>query len=180
MLPIEKTFYTPVLRLKQGEYLALADLANDVKDCVLPHIILPPPSERDPERGRRLAPEELIQEHARRIGAYWTGRTCLVDARFLGASLAAIGAARWLPDLFDAIERARGRAIPVAHLSMNSDEKEGIRLVMARHDNGLALRIALTDLADAILFQNIKSFLLAIGVKPSEVILIMDFTDAVT
>jgi Beta protein len=178
MLPIDKTFYTPVLRLKQGEYLALADLANDVKDCILPHIILPPPSERDPERGRRLTPEELIQEHARRIGAYWTGRTCLIDARFLGASLAPIGAARWLPDLFDAIERARRRAIPVANLSMNADEKEGIRLVFAKHKNGLALRITLADLADGILFENIKNFLLAIGIKPSEVILLMDFTDA--
>jgi Beta protein len=87
MLEIQSTFYTPVLRLKQGEYLGLAGLAEDVKACILPHLILPPRMERDPEKERPLTPDELISETTKRIGTCWAVRPCLVDTRFFdGAS----------------------------------------------------------------------------------------------
>jgi hypothetical protein len=60
MLEIEPTFYTPVVRWKQGEYLAHSALDPEIAKFVLPHIVLPPPKESDPERGRVLTNEELI------------------------------------------------------------------------------------------------------------------------
>jgi hypothetical protein len=44
--------YSPVLRLKQGEYTALREIGSDVSERLLPLFVIPPPKERDPELGR--------------------------------------------------------------------------------------------------------------------------------
>lgn len=59
MLEIEPTFYTPVVRWKQGEYLAHSALDPEIAKFVLPHIVLPPPKESCVD-GPRLASEKLM------------------------------------------------------------------------------------------------------------------------
>src|SRR5215207_4426686 len=77
-----------------------------------------PSTPSDPERGRVLTNEELICEHAARVGAHWSGRPCLLDPRFLGAALDASEAPAWLPALFDAVDRKPGRAIAPTHAAL--------------------------------------------------------------
>src|SRR5215207_11455482 len=102
-----------------------------------------PSTPSDPERGRVLTNEELICEHAARVGAHWSGRPCLLDPRFLGAALDASEAPAWLPALFDAVDRKRGRAIPVTDLSAQPGEVQGTARVLTKQRHGLALRVTL-------------------------------------
>ena len=131
-----------------------------------------------PERGRVLTNEELICEHAARVGAHWSGRPCLLDTRFLGAALDASEAPAWLPALFDAVDRKRGRAIPVTDLSAQPGEVEGTARVLTKQRHGLALRVTLLDLADATLAQLVRKHVARIGADAGETILLLDLSEA--
>src|SRR5215203_5492746 len=109
-----------------------------------------PSTPSDPERGRVLTNEELICEHAARVGAHWSGRPCLLDPRFLGAALDASEAPAWLPALFDAVDRKRGRAIPVTDLSAQPGEVEGTA-GPNKAATWACVEVTLLDLADATL-----------------------------
>jgi hypothetical protein len=59
MLTLGTSTYSPVLRLKQGEYTAFADVRADVIPRLFPNFVIPPPKERDPELRRTLTAAEL-------------------------------------------------------------------------------------------------------------------------
>ncbi|MBZ6078159.1 beta family protein [Microvirga puerhi] len=177
MLPIETTHYTPVLRLKKGEYTGLESLANEVKDFVLPYLVLPPPDDPDPELRRHLKKEELINEHGARIGKHWRLRPCIVDHRFLRDTLGGEAAGVWLPELYDVIARAHGMAMPCLGLNAHSEECRGVGIVLRKYNTGMCLRLALADLADAAVATRSQRLLLSLGVKPSETVLILDLSD---
>jgi len=179
MLPVEFQTYVPVLRLKEGEYRALGELAPAVLDRILPHFVLPPPKERDPELGRALLPEEIPYVHGRRVGVHWPLRTCLLDARFLFAKLGADTVAEWLPDLFKLAEGAEARPIPVASLrDLEGPFLSGFQGVVKRNSNGFALRLTLDDLVRPDLASRTQAALLRLVLKPSECILLLDFAGA--
>ncbi len=83
MLNIGELAYSPVLRLKQGEYSALGKLPLDILARLLPFFVIPPPKERDPELHRALTASELVLLPGQRLGRHWPLRPCMVDARYL-------------------------------------------------------------------------------------------------
>jgi len=102
----------------------------------------------------------------------------LLDTRFLGAALDASEAPAWLPALFDAVDRKRGRAIPVTDLSAQPGEVEGTARVLTKQRHGLALRVTLLDLADATLAQLVRKHVARIGADAGETILLLDLSEA--
>ena len=77
---MDKSFsYLPILKWRQGEYQALMRLKTEVKDSLLPLIVVPP-VEYDFEEER---PKKTVQEHiepfAKRYGAKWGKRNSLID-----------------------------------------------------------------------------------------------------
>src|SRR5581483_3840123 len=109
--------YVPALRLKQGEYRGLNRLARDVADKILPRLIIPPPKERDPEKGRPLTPDEIIYETGRRIAEHWPLRDAFLDVQFLYDEFGETESRRWLPRIFDVARSSGGKPIPLASLS---------------------------------------------------------------
>jgi hypothetical protein len=179
MLPFENQTYLPALRVKQGEYRALAELQSDVAEQILPHFIIPPPRERDPEKGRVLTFDETVHEAGRRVGKYWPRRPCLLDPRFLFAEPYDSECVMWLPRLFKVATGTGSLPIPVASLS----DLEGARLaafsaVMLQQSAGIALRITLRNLGDPGLPTRVQSVLLRAGAKPNECLLLLDFSGA--
>lgn len=116
MLNIGNSVYSPVLRLKEGEYTALAHLSLDVMERLLPLFVIPPPKERDPELHRPLTASELVIIPGQRLGRHWPLRPCLFDPRYLFKKLGADQAAEWLPKLFRVAIAANARPIPVSDL----------------------------------------------------------------
>ena len=83
MLNIGTAVYSPVLRLKQGEYMALGQLPLDVVARLFPLFVIPPPKERDPELHRPLTASELVLIPAQRLRLAWPfGRACSIRATF--------------------------------------------------------------------------------------------------
>ena len=71
MLNIGSVVYSPVLRLKQGEYTALGQLPVEVLARLFPLFVIPPPKERDPELQRKLTASELVFIPGQRLGKHW-------------------------------------------------------------------------------------------------------------
>lgn len=171
--------YFPKIRLKQGEYMALADLTSDVAQHVAPHIVAPPPKERDPEKGRPLTNDEMVYETGRRVGQHWPMRPCLLDAVFLVDALGEGDAEQWLPRLFKVAIDSAALPMPVFGLS---DIEGGLGLAVQRTlevtRDGLAIKVTLADLLDPDLTGRLHRALLKLVLKPHECVLILDFAQA--
>lgn len=179
MLPIETQSYSSVLRLKEGECKSFSELPSVVCDRIIPHFILPPPQDRDPELKRVLQPNEIMHTYARRIGTCWPYRTCLVDPRFLLGAIPDIETKDWLPQFFKFATTFEARTIPVATLAdLEGSHSEAFRKVIDQQGHGLAIRLTIDDLNRADLAQRTHKLLLKIVMKPSECVLILDFSDA--
>lgn len=180
MYTIGHQSYAPVLRLKQGEYLALADLRPDVAGHVIPHLIPPPPKERDPEKGRPLTPDEMVHETGRRVAQYWPYRPCFLDPRFLFEPLGIDGSAAWLTTLFKVATDRGGRPVPMFALDdYEGDRFSGIGAVIDGVGVGLGIRLTLTDLVDINLRDRLHQVLLKrVRAKPDSCTLILDMTEA--
>jgi hypothetical protein len=176
MAVIDSQSYAPLLRLKQGEYTALPALASDVATHLLPHFVLPPPTERDPELARLLTPSELIHEHAKRLGRHWPLRPCLLDPRFLYRKLEANKATEWLPSLFSAAIRANAKPTLVSDLStIEGPALEGIQRVIKDALQGMALRVTADEVEQDGFAKRVQSALLKVGIKPTDCVLVLDF-----
>jgi hypothetical protein len=179
MLPVDVQTYAPVLRLKEGEYKALGELVPSVSEHILPHFVLPPPKDRDPELGRALEPEEMPFIYGRRVGAFWPRRTCLIDPRFLFSKLGTEESVDWLPLLLKFATAAEARAIPVATLEdLEGPSLAGFHKAVLNFSHCIALRITLDDLGRPDLRSRIHRGLLSLVLKPSECVLILDFSNA--
>ncbi|MGJ5175785.1 beta family protein [Bradyrhizobium oligotrophicum] len=179
MLNIGSGVYSPVLRLKEGEYTALGQLPADVLARLLPLFVIPPAKERDPELQRQLTASELVSIPGQRLGKHWPLRPCMFDPRFLFKQLGADNAAEWLPELFRVAMAAHGRPIPVVDLrTVERGALDAIRSVVHRLTHNLALRVTLDDLTRTDLRTRIHSALLKISLKPQDCILILDFGKA--
>lgn len=179
MFPIEHQSYVATVRLKQGEYLALSETSSDVAERLLPHFVLPPPKDRDPEKGRVLTTDEIVYENGLRVGKYWPFRTCLLDPRFLFKRLGTSEAKVWLPRLFRTAANSNARAIPVCTLAdLEGDRLQAFQAITNPGDVGVALRLTLRDLGDERLQNRVHAALLKIVALPSQCILVLDLSGA--
>lgn len=177
MLSIDFQSYSPTLRLKQGEYEATRELRGDVRARILPHWVLPPPKEPDPERRRALSNEEFIYDSASRLAFYWPIQPCLLDPRFLFHRFEGEDSKAWLHRLFAVAVDKGAMPIPVAALSdLNGYRLASFQAIAQPSAIGFAIRITLKDLGDPSLRKRLHQALLSLVAKPHECILIIDMS----
>jgi hypothetical protein len=171
--------YVPALRLKQGEYRGLQRLAPDVANKILPRLVIPPPKERDPEKKRPLTKDEIVYETGRRIAVHWPLRDARLDVRFLFKELGEIESVEWLPRMFDIARDAGAKPIPMATLSdASTPQIVGVRRTLAKES---ATKIGIcVDYAeiDDDLSVRIDALMAALGVSPSDCVILADFAEA--
>jgi hypothetical protein len=179
MFKLSQSIYTPVLRLKQGEYLSLTEIQPDVRERLLPHFVIPPLGEPDPEKGRSLSIGELVPDSGFRVGRYWPLRPCLLDPRFLFSVLGEVESQEWVPRLFETALQHDARPIPVASLSdLEGPRCAGISTVVGNYKTGIAIRLLLDDLGTPELRTRLLGALRRLRTEPQQSILIFDFSDA--
>jgi hypothetical protein len=178
MLNIGSYAYSPVLRLKQGEYSALGQLPLDVLARLFPLFVIPPPRERDPELQRPLTASELVLFPGQRLGRHWPLRPCMLDPRYLLKKLGVDTASEWLPQLFRVALAAHAQPIPVSDLRTFESGAYNAVCMAVRLTHNLALRVTLDDLSRSDLRKRIHAVLLKLALKPHECILILDFGKA--
>src|SRR5947209_2761418 len=177
---LESTDYVCALRWKKGEYEGLWALDEPVKDNLAPHIILPALSARDIEKDRPLSEEEMGELQATRIAKYWGKRPCLLDGRFIKLGVEPQSDGRRFGEFLDRTSALGCRAIPVFDLATGSRRIEVIRDYRRKHNSCVAIRVTLSDLANADLQTTLHARLLSVVAKPHECLVILDLSEAET
>lgn len=171
--------YVPALRFKQGEYRGLARLATDVAERIVPRLVIPPPKDRDPEKGRRLTREEILYLTGRRIGQHWPMRPALLEPRFLFAEFGEEDSVDWLPRVFDVARGRSGLLTPVATLDdMLGVRGRAFRLVLSNDpQRRIAVRVQSGEIKSD-LAGRVSAAMSQFGIVPENCVLLLDFADA--
>lgn len=175
----DRAFYSPTLRLKEGEVVALANLAPIVRSYICPVFVAAPPADRDPEKRRPLTAEELIVENGRRVARAWGNGSCMLDVRFLIDKLGIEAAASWIPGVFKAsVEVGARPGVVVSLADARGPMLLGSERAMERHGLFAAIRLTLSDLQETDLEERLGAVLRFVDRTPQESVAIVDFGDA--
>lgn len=171
--------YSPALRLKQGEYRGLRRLSTDVADKICPRLVIPPPKERDPEKGRALTKDEILYDTGRRIAEHWPLREAMLDPKFLFKDFGESESSDWLPRIFNVARSGGSRAIPIASLSDAVGPRVAgfQRSVTHETEIRIALRIGYGEF-NSELGTRIAHFLSTFRLTPKDCVVIADFAGA--
>lgn len=174
--------YSPALRLKEGEYHALSQLAPAIMERVTPLFIVPPPKEEDPETGLVWASaEQAVTAMGSRVGHYWPLRPSYVDARFLFKAFPKEDPATWLPRLFAVARNSHAVAIPVATLDdMVGPDAKAFQMSMSPSTCPikLGIRISFSEIDESSLAGRVEDALKAFGLSSSDCSVFLDFSIA--
>lgn len=177
----QKTFYSPTLRLKEGEIVASVNLTREAKAHISPIFVAAPPDDRDPQKRRMLTNAELITESGQRVARAWGQLPCMLDIRFLAKRLGWEDAADWIPGIF--VEAAKFGAKP--GVVVNVSDAHGAMLrgyanALARTSTFPVVRLSLTDLQmpELELEVRLSAIMGTFGISPENAVAVLDFGGA--
>lgn len=172
---MDKSFsYLPILKWRQGEYQALMRLKTEVKDSLLPLIVVPP-VEYDFEEER---PKKTVQEHiepfAKRYGAKWGKRNSLIDLHESLEGGVMDNGSLVIIHIFDALRSASLNAVPVVKISHDGDYLRAIKSIVSVDNKGVAIRVKMPHLMSPVLDRNIQELVDYLGLNYPNVDLVID------
>jgi Beta protein len=142
----ESKHYVPGIKWRQGEYLALSELNDAQRDLMTPLVDIPPiPWNFEDEQ-----PAKSIDQHLTKVPAqmadYWgTEHPLFVDLALLDADERMANGRHPVDDLFARLSAAGVEAIPVTGTDRDANYQAAVRTVLARDDQGVALRLTPED-----------------------------------
>lgn len=176
-----RLIHMTALRMKKGELEGLFWLRDDVADCIIPMLIVPPAADRNSSSQDSLfAANESIPDVGGVLSKYWVHRAVFVDLRVLFKEYGADNAVQWLPTLFSRARNLGVLATPVASLvTLETVGTAGFKAAMSYGDELMfGLSIQSGEMTDPSLGARIQTALVGLGLKPSQCAVIADFTDA--
>lgn len=181
MLNRKKVIYVPALRMKMGELEGLLWLRDDVADCIIPLLIVPPAKERSNSSQELLFPaDKSVPDVGGILSKYWVHRKVFIDPRVLFKEYGADKENNWLPEMFNRAQRLGIHAIPCA--SLVTLEGIGVAAFKAAISGNDGLKFCLLiqsgDMTDLNIGTRVQDVLQSLGLKPAECAVITDFTDA--
>lgn len=160
--------YHPALRFKQGEYTAIAKIERDIQRQIQPRLIIPPPKESDPAKGRPLTPDEIAYETGRRIGKNWPFEVAFLDAQHVASFLGDAG----LRTLFRTAQAQNSKLVAVATVD------DLFNPTYAAFLRASAPRIGVFVPYEKLDTQRMREGLKSIGCTPDECVVFVDFNRA--
>lgn len=169
--------YVPILKGKEGEFSALRDVSARTRSLTTPLVEVPPtPWDYFNDTEPRTLDEHLDRV-ATRLAACW-GPTAelFVDLELVGDGPMADGR-HPLQAFLDTARRVGLLATPVTSLGRSADYQRAVQEAVRTDGRGVCLRFeaddfeALADMRDAI-----SDLLAELGIKPSDVDALLDFS----
>ncbi|MEO6680355.1 MAG: beta family protein [Pseudomonas sp.] len=142
----DKPQYVPVLKWRQGEYQALFLLKDDVKDCVVPLIVIPPREYDFEEQRMKKTIHEHVETFPKRLKQKWSARLAMVD---IHESLEneTMDDTRPVIDFVRQEATAMGcKIIPIVNLKKSAAYLNSVKKFATAQGCGVALRIKLSEL----------------------------------
>jgi hypothetical protein len=175
-LDFDYKHYVPILKGKEGEYLALRELTPNVKDALTP--LIEPPS--IPYDFVNEMPAKTVDEHLGRvvekIETNWGSDPLFIDLDWIPPSEVMADGRHPLKYIFDNA-RTRGLLpIPVTGLNRASEYQDAVKDASDTDNRGVCVRLESDDLEDfADLASNLDATLAFFGLPASQIDLIIDF-----
>jgi hypothetical protein len=173
-MTIEKDAYMPILKWRMGEYQALLRLRDDVKDAIVPLIVIPPVEYDFDEQRPKKTLEEHISPFAERYRTKWGDRKSLIDIDSSLENQNMTSGKGALLHIFDEIRSNKGNAIPVISLRNGAEHKKSVKIISKKDKKGFALRLRVEDLIDKNSNNDIETLLNYLDCEMEQVDFIVD------
>lgn len=145
-MKISSEKYVPVLKWRQGEYQALFTLKTDVKDKVVPLLVIPPREYDFEEERMKKTVHEHVETFPRRLHAKWGKRLALVDLHNSLEDEIMDDGRPVIEFLLNEAIRLGCNVRPVVGLSKCASYISCVRSFLTVQKTGVALRVKLDEL----------------------------------
>lgn len=178
MNQLDSKHYVPILRWKQAEQTALAQLYERDSVCLTPLVELVPESfvHKDSRmRITKLSANEVISKLGGQLYQCWGERPFFVDLCLLPPDILKQGSNHLLAMLGQYASILKLAPIPVTGIARDDAYQSAVRTVLSTHNQGACLRLTLEDIKSPTLAEDIKTLLSHLQLPPESVDLIVDF-----
>lgn len=166
--------YVPILRWKQGEYLAVSRLSSTAKDFITPLIEVPEIGFDFETKALAKSLDEHLVPFATRIKKYWQMRPCFVDLKLIDPSTRMAGGLHPVSLVFDELRAMNCKAIPVTGINRTPLYQQAVQRAVSQDNRGFCLRISIEDAAKANVKALVDTLLQKIGLKVTDCDLVID------
>jgi len=177
MKQFDSKHYVPILRWKQAEQTALAQLYEHDSMCLTPLVELVPENfeHKDPKgRITRLSISEVINRVGGQLSRYWGERPFFIDLWLLSPDILVQGPSHFLAMLGQYASILKLSLVPVTGIARDSTYQSAVRTVLSTHNQGACLRLSLEDIKRPTLAKDITTLLSLLKLPPELVDLIVD------
>lgn len=167
-----KVAYVPVLKGRQGEFAALADIQTSTRQRILPLIEIVPGPTDDPADLK-----SLINHTAKKL-KIWAGDRLLLDAGLLPTDVVVNGQSGALGYAVKAAIGELVDATPVVRLNDEGLAFQDAAAAHAERGNGIAVRLSIEDLDEDSedINESLSALLAKLGVSRGDVDLVLDLS----
>ena len=164
----------PILKWRQGEYLALDRLDSKVKDKVFPLIEIPP-IEWDFEKSKKAKKiDEHLEPFAKRLDKKWTNRKAFIDLNYIDPAISMNDGSHPVIYIFGNVKKLNNKTIPVTGLDRSKSFQQAIKKVVRSDNNGVCIRLKFKDIVKASVGTNIDSIVKEFNINIEDVDIVLD------
>jgi hypothetical protein len=171
--------YVPVLKWRQGEYMALSRLSAAIKDWVTPLFEMP----TEAWDFEAEAPAKSLDDHLAKFGVRlkqkWDARRCFLDSPFIDGSKKVASGKHHLVHIFDLARAAGAHPVPVVGLGRASAYVTAVKTIVSQDDRGACLRLTPDDFGSS-LHTDIAALISKIGIHVGQCDLVLDCAADIT
>lgn len=165
--------YVPVLKWRQGEYLALDRLSDDIKDKISP-IIEIPPIEWDFELGRLAKTiDQHLEKFGKRLHTKWGHRLAYIDGALVQPSIMRDGS-HPLEYAVLAARKLGAMPLPVTGPTRSPDYQAAVARIVKLSPNGACFRVTPNDLVKGGAQSSLEALAKDLGTTPAQIDLLLD------
>ncbi len=166
--------YMPILKWRQGEYLALEQLESNIKSKVLPLVEIPP-IEWDFENNKiAKSIDEHLKPFSKRLDKKWKNRVACIDLHCLEQTAYMKNGIHPLKYVFQDVRKVNGRVFPVTGLTRIDSYQKAVKSIVNQDKNGVCIRLEFNDLIRPNLRMNLDSLVNYLKISLSDVDLVLD------
>lgn len=171
--------YVPILKWRQGEYLALERSDNSIKDWITPLFELPLEPWDFEEKKAKKTLEEHLEKFGSRLKKKWGSRRCFVDSPFQPGTAKVNGSTHHMVEIFSLARSEGASPVPVTGLQRVKQYQKAVADIMKVDKRGFCLRLTPKDFDTQTpsIASRIGELLKELNTSPASADLIIDSAD---
>ncbi len=166
--------YVPILKWRQGEYLALDQLHTNVKDKVIPLIEIPPIEWDFENNVEAKTIDKHLEPFSNRLHKKWKNRAAYLDFNFFDSKVTMKDGTHPLTYVFRNVRQINQQVIPVIGLNQNQAYQHAIKETVQIDSNGVCIRLKIRDIVKPNIELMVNSIVNYLEIEIQDVDLVID------